>query len=105
MDLFLDLRDTGKKGSSISEKDVLAPHQLAGLFVIDEFQERGGSDWENRIITGLIDRRYSNNLPTIIIANLDRREMGAALNPSVVDRIRENGKAFTFDWPSFRTPQ
>lgn len=102
MDIFLDLRDAGKKGSAISEKDVLAKLERCGLLVIDEFQERGASDWENRIISNLIDKRYSAKRPTIIIANFSREEMGAALSDSIKDRIRENGKRFDFDWDSYR---
>ena len=102
MDLFLDLRDAAKRNSDISEKDVLAKLERCGLLVIDEFQERGASDWEDRIITSLIDKRYAAQRPTILIANFTKAEMGDALSASVKDRIRENGKRFDFDWPSFR---
>jgi DNA replication protein DnaC len=102
MDVFLELRDCGKKGASRSEKDVLEALSSAGLLVIDEFQERGESDWENRIICNLLDKRYATNRPTILIANYTPAEMKSALSPSVKDRMRESGKAFVFDWPSFR---
>ena len=102
MDLFLDLRDAAKRGSNISEKDVLAKLEVAGLLVIDEFQERGETDWENRIVSNLIDKRYSARRPTILIANFTRDQMSEALSDSVKDRIRENGKRFDFDWDSYR---
>lgn len=102
MDVFLDLRDANKKGSEISEKDVLARLAEVGLLVIDEFQERGETDWENRVITNLLDKRYASERPTILIANLDRAGLSAALSPSVKDRMHENGKSFTFGWQSYR---
>lgn len=105
MDVFLELRDAARNDSGTSEKKVLDRLEAVGLLVIDEFQERGGSDWENRIICNLLDKRYSAERPTILIANYTREEMAGALSPSVKDRIRENGKAIIFDWPSFRQPK
>jgi DNA replication protein DnaC len=102
MDVFLDLRDAAQNNSGTSEKKVLAGLESVGLLVIDEFQERGGTEWENRIICNLLDKRYSAMRPTILIANYTREEMAKALSPSVKDRIRENGKAIIFDWESYR---
>lgn len=102
MDIFLDLREAAKNHVKSSEKEVLAKLGNVGLLVIDEFQERGESEWENRIMKNLIDRRYSSERPTIIIANLARKDMGAALGDSIKDRIRENGFPIEFNWPSFR---
>jgi DNA replication protein DnaC len=102
MDVFLDLRDCVKRGSARSEKDVLDSLSHAGLLVIDEFQERGETDWENRIISNLLDRRHATHRPTILIANLTVEEMKAALSPSVKDRMRECGKAYVFEWGSYR---
>lgn len=102
MDVFLELRDAGKVGSKVSEKDVLAKLENPGLLVIDEFQERGGSEWENRTMTNLLDKRYSAERPTIIIANIKREELKQNLSPSVLDRIRENGRGIVFDWESYR---
>ncbi|GAA5120432.1 ATP-binding protein [Luteolibacter yonseiensis] len=102
MDIFLDLRDCAKKGSARSEKDVLDSLAHAGLLVIDEFQERGESEWENRILCNLLDKRYATRRPTVLIANHTVAEMTAALSPSVRDRMREGGKAFVFDWGSWR---
>ncbi|MGC4017514.1 MAG: hypothetical protein QM755_23815 [Luteolibacter sp.] len=102
MDVFLDLRATNKKDATTSEKDVLRRLEEVGLLVIDEFQERGQSDWEDRIITNLIDKRYAAERPTILIANYTREEMSAALSPSVRDRMHEAGRSFVFDWSSYR---
>lgn len=102
MDVFLELRDAAQNNSGTSEKKVLDKLEAVGLLVIDEFQERGGTEWENRIICNLLDKRYSAERPTILIANYTREEMAGALSPSVKDRIRENGKAIIFDWESFR---
>lgn len=105
MDIFLDLREANKNHIKSSEKEVLAKLANVGLLVIDEFQERGESEWENRIMKNLLDKRYASDRPTIIIANLTRKEMFLALGDSIVDRARENGKSIEFNWPSYRAPQ
>jgi DNA replication protein DnaC len=101
LDVFLNLRDAANSKTS-SEKQVLADLEKPGLLVMDEFHERGGSEWENRIVANLIDKRYSQGRPSILIANYTVQEMAAAIGPSVADRMRENGKAFICDWPSYR---
>ncbi len=102
MDIFLDLRDAAKNHTKTSEREVLAKLANVGLLVIDEFQERGESEWENRIMKNLLDKRYSNGRPTVIVANMTRTEMFSSLGASIVDRARENGKSIEFDWPSYR---
>lgn len=102
MDIFLDLRDSNKKDSKTSEKEVLGRLVEVGLLVIDEFQERGESEWENRVLTNLIDKRYAAEKPTLIIANYDRQQLSNALSPSIKDRMHENGRSFLFTWGSYR---
>jgi len=102
MDVFLDLRGAQKNHTQITEKDVLKKLEDVGLLVIDEFQERGETPWENRVVKNLIDKRYSDGRPTIIIANMTRGDMGAALGDSVKDRVRECGCVIEFNWTSYR---
>ncbi|NQX00459.1 ATP-binding protein [bacterium] len=102
MDIFLNLRDCSKKGADRSEMDVLKSLSSAGLLVIDELQERGETEWENRVVSNLLDKRYAADRPTILIANLSREDLAKALSPSVRDRMQEQGKGFLFDWPSYR---
>lgn len=102
MDIFLELREASKNHIKSSEREVITALGNVGLLVIDEFQERGDSDWENRIMKNLLDKRYASGRPTIIIANMRRKEIFDALGASIVDRARENGKSIEFTWPSYR---
>jgi len=105
IDIFLDLRDAAKNHTKRSEKEVLAGLHDCGLLVIDEYQERGETEWENRIMRNLIDKRYADKRATIIIANLTRKELFAGLGESVIDRARENGKSIECNWASYRDPE
>lgn len=102
MDIFLELREASKNHIKSSEREVINKMAGVGLLVIDEFQERGESEWENRIMKNLLDKRYASERPTILIANLGRKEMFSALGASIVDRARENGKSIEFNWDSYR---
>lgn len=95
LDVFLKLRGADAAGQ-------IETLSHSGLLVLDEFQERGETAFEDRMMTTIIDRRYAASKPTIIIANLSREEAKKQLSPSVIDRMRENGKGFNFDWNSYR---
>ena len=100
--LFLEIRDTFSKDAESSEMQVVRKHTDAGLLVIDEIQEKGSSQFEDRKITQIIDARYMHERPTILIANYNKREFADALSPATLDRIRENGCGPYFDWASYR---
>lgn len=102
MRIFVDIRATFRKSSERSESDILDGLIRTDLLVIDEIQERGETAFEDRLLTHLIDARYSEMKPTILIANLQKKDLAASLGKSIVDRARENGKSIEFDWPSYR---
>lgn len=101
-EIFIDLRDSLRSKSGAGEGTVIKHLSGVGLLVIDEFQERGESEWENRIITTILDRRYADELPTILIANLGAAEMAAKISDSVISRVSESGGVIECRWESFR---
>lgn len=100
--LFLEIRDTFSKDSESSEMQVVRKHADAGLLVIDEMQERGETEFEDRKLTSIIDSRYAHERPTILITNHTREKLAASLSQAVLDRIRENGCGLNFNWTSYR---
>jgi len=102
VNLFMSLRDTFRNDSEKSEKQTIKELSEAALLVIDEIQERGETPFEDRKLTQIIDARYMDARPTILISNYSRQDFAKTLSPAVLDRIRENGKGLHFDWPSFR---
>jgi len=101
MDIFIDIRDAYKLQES--ERAVLSRFQRPTLLVIDEAQERGESAWEDRMLTALIDHRYSQMRDTVIISNLTRAAFEASIGASIVSRMSETGGIIECNWPSFRT--
>lgn len=83
------------------------------LLIVDEVGVQSGSDNEHQIIFEILNRRYENCCPTILLTNLplqDQNENGVIrkglksfIGERLLDRMREGGgKAFTLDWKSGR---
>ena len=100
MDVFVELRDGYKLNAS--EQAILARYKRPQLLVIDETQERGETPWEDRLLTMLIDYRYSQMRDTVLISNQTREQFESSMGASVVSRMVETGGIVDCDWPSFR---
>jgi DNA replication protein DnaC len=72
------------------------------LLVLDEIQERFETDWEDRELTMLIDRRYREMRRTILIGNLALKDAPQKLPASMWSRLVECATVLECDWPSFR---
>lgn len=102
VNLFSTIKSTYVSGSEKSEKEVVSDYCEAALLVIDEIQERGETQYEDRQLTTIIDARYMAGLPTILISNYTWEKLASTLSPAVIDRFEENGVALCFTWGSFR---
>lgn len=102
MRFFLEIRATFRKGAEDTEMKIIDDLTRTGLLVLDEIQERGETGFEDRLLTHVIDARYAAMKPTVIIANLTKKELSESLGASVVDRACENGKSIEFHWGSYR---
>lgn len=106
MGVFLRLRrsyhNTAGKAAPESEADIVDELATAPLLVLDEIQERGNTGWEDRILTHIIDRRYGDRLPTVIIANLSESALVDNLGDSIVSRFHECGGMLELTGPSHR---
>lgn len=74
-----------------SEYEVIKNLSEKSLLVIDEIGVQMNSQAEALLITDLIDRRYGEMLPTILLSNLDREGICKALGERAFDRIMQNG--------------
>jgi DNA replication protein DnaC len=106
MGTFLAIRSSWRSEAAENnpdEREIIERLATAPVLTIDEMGERGDTPWEDRIITHLIDRRYGDLLPTILIANLTIDALPAALGDSICSRIQETGGIIRIDGPSHRT--
>lgn len=73
------------------------------LLILDEVGMNLGTEFEQRLFFDVLNERHEAMKPTILISNLNLKDVQAYLGLRVIDRMREDGgKLFVFDWESHR---
>jgi DNA replication protein DnaC len=103
MDLIRGLRDTWRRDSEVTENQFLTRLEAIPLLVIDEIGVQYGTDGERAILFDVLDRRYRNMRPAILMTNLSKDEFRVAIGDRVFDRLTEVARWVPFDWGSYRT--
>jgi DNA replication protein DnaC len=103
MEIIRVFKSTWRNNSEESEQDVIDALEYYDLLIIDEVGVQFGSDTEKLFIFDVIDARYQQCKPTVIISNLDINGITDCLGQRVIDRLREDGGQLVgFDWASYR---
>jgi len=91
----------GKKTKS--EQEAIDWFKVPDLLILDEVGVQFGSDVEKLILFEILNERYQEVKPTILISNREPAELVEFVGRRVVDRFRENGgQILKFDWSSHR---
>ncbi|EDH5493481.1 AAA family ATPase, partial [Salmonella enterica subsp. enterica serovar Java] len=73
------------------------------LLIIDEVGVQFGSASELAILQEIVNVRYENVLPTILISNLTFEQLKDTIGERIVDRVTNGGRnRLAFNWESFR---
>lgn len=102
VELFMTIKETYGDNAQRSEKAAIDLFVKPDLLVIDEVQERAGTEWENRLLVNIVDRRYAAMKDTILVGNLKPEDVQRELGTSIASRAQETGGIYVADWPSFR---
>lgn len=100
--LFLKIKATFKNDSQHTEDDLVRSMISPSLLVLDEISRRSDSDWENRILYEIIDRRYCEMKDTLLIANQSKAQFIEAIGESIASRMQETGGIMECTWESYR---
>lgn len=74
------------------------------ILVIDEFG-RSSSDFKNDMLFEIVNYRYNNYLPTIIISNLDTEKFKQSIGDALYSRLKENCLRLSFTFDDYRFKQ
>ena len=96
------IRDTWRRDSVKTESQVLEELASIDLLILDEVGVQYGTEAEQVSLFDIIDKRYRDLMPTILLTNLNTKGMREFLGDRSYDRLRENGLWITFDWESQR---
>jgi DNA replication protein DnaC len=103
IDAVRELKATWAKDSKTTEERLISYYRKLDLLVLDEVGSQFGSDTEKLFIFDIIDGRYQDMKPTILISNLDIDGIKEVIGERCVDRLREGGgMMIAFDWESSR---
>jgi DNA replication protein DnaC len=98
-----DIKATYNDRQGLSEADILREVIAADLLVLDEVGATKQSEFELTTLFTIINGRYEQSRPTILVSNLAPAELNDAIGMRCVDRIRENGCiGVRFQWESQR---
>lgn len=87
-----------------SEAEAFASLVEPSLLIIDEVGATKPTEFELATLFAVINGRYEEQLPTIVISNIDAKELGAVLGDRSVDRLREGrGIGLVFEGASERS--
>lgn len=86
----------------MTSSEVYASFVEPDLLVIDEVDQLEGKSSEINSLADIINDRYEARKPTILIANINFRELMARLGGRIADRFQENTKFLVFSWDSYR---
>lgn len=103
MDVVRTVRATWGRNSTTTEDDVLRLFgEQIDLLIIDEIGVQRGTEDEQVILFDILNRRYRENKPTILITNLGGKALADFLGPRTIDRLREKAIFVPFRWDSHR---
>jgi DNA replication protein DnaC len=83
------------------EQETIDHYGECGLLILDEAGRQKGTDFERNLLFEIIDKRWNNMLPTMIIGNLNKHEFANLYGQATVDRLRP--ELVELNWNSKRT--
>ena len=97
------IKDTWVKGSEETETQAINSIAYPDLLILDEVGVQFGSEFEKQVLFDILNERYEKRKPTIILSNIQAKDLGGYLGDRVADRLKEDGgKMITFEWESHR---
>jgi len=86
-----------------TESEVIDAFASPDLLILDEVGVQFGSEFEKQILFDVLNQRYEQLKPAILLSNIPTEQLSDYLGERVTDRLRENGgKVIAFDWDSYR---
>ena len=102
MELIQTIRSAWRKDSQHSEQEIVDELATVPLLVLDEIGVQNGTDSEMLHLFDVLDKRYRNLMPTILLTNQNKEGFRAFVGERVYDRMTECARWVPCVWPSYR---
>jgi DNA replication protein DnaC len=102
-EVMRQIKGSFAKDSTTTEQQEIDYFSGIQLLILDEVGMDYGTDFNKALIFEILNNRYENVLPTILLTNLDTPALKDYLGERLVDRMREGGgRMVSFTWDSYR---
>lgn len=92
------------RSGDFTEDELIGMYTCCDLLIIDEVGVQYGTNAEQVVLFDIINTRYENMMPTVLISNLTPAQISEAIGERLTDRMSESdGAVLVFDWDSYRT--
>ena len=103
MKLVRKIKESWGKGKDQTEQEAINQFSNPDLLVIDEIGVQFGSETEKILLFEVINERYENMRPTVLISNLGAVDVEDYLGSRIIDRFHEGKSSMLeFTWESYR---
>lgn len=101
--LMRRVKESWTRGALETESQAIAVFTKPDLLILDEIGVQFGSDFEKQMLFDILNERYENCRPCILLSNLTLDGVREYLGERIADRLRENrGMVIVFNWRSYR---
>lgn len=102
--MMTHLKSTFSRDADATEAEATRAYTKPDLLVLDEVGRALDTSWEQSKFFEILNERYANLKPTVLVSNLPEAKFREHLTEVVVDRLRESGgRLLVFDWASQRS--
>jgi DNA replication protein DnaC len=103
-EMMREIKSAFNKDSETTEQDQINKFASeVDLLILDELGMDYGTDFNKALLFEVLNNRYANQKPSILISNLDTSALRDYMGERLFDRMRENGgKLLAFVWDSHR---
>ncbi len=102
-EVMRQIKSSFSKDSETTEQQEIDHFSNIELLILDEVGMDYGTDFNKALIFEILNNRYENVLPTILLTNLDTAALVEYMGERLVDRMREGGgRMVSFTWDSYR---
>ncbi len=103
-EVMRQIKSSFAKDSDTTEQKEIDHFSGIPLLILDEVGMDYGTDFNKALIFEILNNRYENMLPTILLTNLDTPALVEYMGERLVDRMREGGgRMVSFTWGSYRS--
>lgn len=104
-EMLRHIKGSYNKAVEYTEQQAIDQFVSPALLILDEIGVQVGSEHEKLLMFEVLNTRYQECKPTILISNLNTDELETFMGQRIMDRYRECGAVIAFTWASHRGTQ